>query len=453
MTAAPQINACGADLLRRFFALLDEHAIRYCVLHSYEALPEVLPTDLDTAIHPSDVGRLPDVFRSLADCGYIPAQQIGYSVRADYFVFGWTEGGEVKTFPIDVITEHRRGGVRLASGKELVAGRRRYEAFWIPAPASEFRYLLMKKVFKGSISRSQQSRLKALRGELGADEADRIVKELFGPTWAPKVVEALREESFHELLAPLARHVRLHRLVRSPFQTVSYWFGDALRGVKRCWQPTGFFVSVLGPDGVGKSTLLDGLEGQRHLFRRCARFHWRPMLVGGPGRRRGMVSPRSAPPHGLWRSLLGLGLQIADYWLGYLLLLLPALVRSSLIIFDRYYYDMPADPERYRYGGPRKLLELLCRAVPRPDLTLLLDAPADVIVARKDELTLPEAAHLRASYLAIREGVANLHLLDAAQPAEAVLAQANRIIFDEMARRFHQRSPIVGFGRPASALR
>ena len=92
MTATPPINACGTDLLRRFFALMDEHAIRYCVLHSYEALPDALPTDLDTAVHPSDVGRLTEVFRSLADCGYIPAQQIGYSVKANYFVFGWTEG-------------------------------------------------------------------------------------------------------------------------------------------------------------------------------------------------------------------------------------------------------------------------------------------------------------------------------------------------------------------------
>ena len=33
MTATPPVNACGSDLLRCFFALLDEHAIRYCVLH------------------------------------------------------------------------------------------------------------------------------------------------------------------------------------------------------------------------------------------------------------------------------------------------------------------------------------------------------------------------------------------------------------------------------------
>jgi thymidylate kinase len=139
---------------------------------------------------------------------------------------------------------------------------------------------------------------------------------------------------------------------------------------------------------------------------------------------------------------LGLGLQLADYWLGYVLLLIPGLVRSSLIIFDRYYYDMVADPARYRYGGPRRLLEVLSRVAPHPDLTLLLDAPADVIVDRKGELTLHEAEHLRGSYLSVCARVKNVHRLDATQPAEAVLTEAKLIILDEMARRFHRRSPM-----------
>ena len=175
-----------------------------------------------------------------------------------------------------------------------MAGRRRYGAFWIPSQASEFRYLLMKKILKGSISASQQSRLKELQCELGPEEAGRILHELFGRKWAAKVPEALRRDSFQGLVKPLARRVRFRHAAKRPFQAVSYWLRDGVRAVKRCAQPTGLFVTVLGPDGVGKSTLLDGLEGQRHLFRRSVRFHWRPMLVGGR-RRGGMVSPRTAP--------------------------------------------------------------------------------------------------------------------------------------------------------------
>ena len=138
---------------------------------------------------------------------------------------------------------------------------------------------------------------------------------------------------------------------------------------------------------------------------------WSGASGAGAWRRRARRRPDAA-----WRSLLGLGLQLADYWLGYVLLLIPGLVRSSLIIFDRYYYDMVADPARYRYGGSRRLLEVLSRVAPHPDLILLLDAPADVIVDRKGELTLQEAEHLRGSYLSVCARVKNVHRLDATQP-------------------------------------
>jgi len=46
------------NFLRVLFRLLDEHEIRYCVLHSYKRLPEELPSDLDLALHPGDARRL-----------------------------------------------------------------------------------------------------------------------------------------------------------------------------------------------------------------------------------------------------------------------------------------------------------------------------------------------------------------------------------------------------------
>src|SRR5271154_1419769 len=43
-----------ADFLRQLFRLLNEFSVRYCVIHSWEGLPEHLPSDLDLAVHPDD---------------------------------------------------------------------------------------------------------------------------------------------------------------------------------------------------------------------------------------------------------------------------------------------------------------------------------------------------------------------------------------------------------------
>ena len=43
------------DFLRRLFRLLNEFGVRYCVIHSWEKLPEHLGSDLDLAVHPADI--------------------------------------------------------------------------------------------------------------------------------------------------------------------------------------------------------------------------------------------------------------------------------------------------------------------------------------------------------------------------------------------------------------
>ena len=44
----------NADFLGCLFASLDASNVRYCVLHSWEDLPDHLPSDLDLAVHPDD---------------------------------------------------------------------------------------------------------------------------------------------------------------------------------------------------------------------------------------------------------------------------------------------------------------------------------------------------------------------------------------------------------------
>ena len=59
------------------------------------------------------------------------------------------------------------------------------------------------------------------------------------------------------------------------------------------------------------------------------------------------------------------------------------MIRTRLVIFDRYIYDLLVDSKRVRYGGPAWMLRLLARIVPRPELVILLDAPRGSSVVAK----------------------------------------------------------------------
>jgi thymidylate kinase len=422
---------------------LDEYQVRYCVLHSWKGLPDNLPSDLDLAVHPGDRATLPFVFQELYDKGYRLVQCLNYFAQAYYFVFVWFEDAVLKCLAVDVIFEHRRSGLISQSGEELIAGRRRFGEFWVASPVTEFVYLLAKKTWKKSVRPPQAQRLKRLVERLGRAQAEKLAGKIFMGKLKGEVVEACVNGTLKRQLGEIGARPWRTSLLRHPLGLVRFLFGEALRVMRRCLQPTGLFLVVLGPDGVGKSTLV-GRISQRcgACFRRQRIFHWRPMMIPShkeTGAR--ATNPHAEPPRGKLGSVAALFLVFLDYWLGYLLVLRPFLARSGLILFDRYFPDLLVDPLRYRYGGPMWLPKFLSRLVPLPDLLLvLLDPQNEAILSRKPEVALEELRRQQAGYWLLAEQNEKAHLIKVDQGVERTAEEAARFVVEHLARRFERRN-------------
>jgi thymidylate kinase len=117
-----------------------------------------------------------------------------------------------------------------------------------------------------------------------------------------------------------------------------------------------------------------------------------------------------------------------------------ALARSTLVLYDRHFIDILVDPKRYRYSGPKWLLQLIWRVIPKPDLVVLLHAPAEIVHSRKQELPLDETARQERSYLALVRSLENGRIIDATQPLEGVVQALTDVILrtlqERTARRF-----------------
>lgn len=114
----------------------------------------------------------------------------------------------------------------------------------------------------------------------------------------------------------------------------------------------------------------------------------------------------------------------ARYLFGWLTTLYPAKVRSTLLLFDRYYHDLLVDPRRYRFRGPMWLARWAGRMVPAPDLWLVLDAPPEILQRRKQEVPLAETARQSEAYRQLAARLHDAHIIDATQPLERVVAAA-----------------------------
>jgi thymidylate kinase len=190
----------------------------------------------------------------------------------------------------------------------------------------------------------------------------------------------------------------------------------------------GLWVAFLGPDGSGKSSVQEGyVPLMSSLFVSTNRFHLRPRLLRGSAA--GMtpnVDPHGQVPRGAFVSVVKLFFIWCDYVLGYALRIRPLLRQGGLVIFDRYYYDFLVDFRRFRYGGPQWPVALLARWVPRPDLLLILNAPAEVLQARKQEVLPEESQRQMNSYreiAQIRWLQGKTRLIDATQPLDEVVQQ------------------------------
>jgi thymidylate kinase len=189
-------------------------------------------------------------------------------------------------------------------------------------------------------------------------------------------------------------------------------------------------VAVLGPDGSGKSTPLAALGdtwprslGGVHVH------HLRPHRLDRPGAPAGpVVDPHGRPPRAALPSAAALGFVLLDWWVGYWSRIVRERAKHGLVIFDRHLLDVLVDPLRYRYGGPAWLVRAACALVPRPDVVVILDAPAAVVRARKTEVPLAESVRQCEAYRRLAREVSGAHLVDATQRPDQVLDAVTGIL-------------------------
>ncbi len=157
-------------------------------------------------------------------------------------------------------------------------------------------------------------------------------------------------------------------------------------------RPRGRFVTLVGPDGVGKTTvarrLIERFDGP------TAYVHFRPPLRGPlasapPAQDLAPPAWRGSDPSPSERVLgwLRLARSVAVFWMGYLLTVRPAVRSGHLVVSDRWGYGYWAQPRPLRFYGPRWLADLAIRLLPRPDLVAVLWADPCEVRRRKKELS------------------------------------------------------------------
>ncbi|MGH2474656.1 MAG: hypothetical protein ACRDIL_05275, partial [Candidatus Limnocylindrales bacterium] len=183
-------------------------------------------------------------------------------------------------------------------------------------------------------------------------------------------------------------------------------------------------VALLGPDGAGKSSL-------------AARI-----AAGGPMRLQsvylGLYGGSRAKRRDGQRSLPGLGLarRLVAMWGGWLVGWWAAR-RGRIVLFDRHPYDARLGDARG--SGARLRRAVLGHALPAPDLVVILDAPAELLVARKPEHPIDRIEDQRRRYLALAERLDRAIVVDAQAPLDDVARRITALAWHGVAAEVDAR--------------
>jgi hypothetical protein len=182
----------------------------------------------------------------------------------------------------------------------------------------------------------------------------------------------------------------------------------------------GLSVALLGPNGVGKSTVAAGLERGFPLGARTVHMGlWKAAAA----------NPRRLPIEILLRPLRLWARSAAAHY---------HQARGRLVIYDRYVYEarLPAQPPLV--AAKRLYHRLLEHAVPRPDVAVVLDVPGEVAFTRKQENPPEELESERRVYAEIAAREPRVTMIDASQGVDAVRAEVAEIVWDRLAARWRR---------------
>lgn len=164
----------------------------------------------------------------------------------------------------------------------------------------------------------------------------------------------------------------------------------------------GFTIAFIGTDGSGKSTMIKNIiPTLNDAFHNSVYYeHMRPNLFPSIAelfdnnyqeKNITITNPHASSTSGFFVSLLRWFYYTLDYTFGFYFKIFPIkAIRSSVWIFDRYYYDYLIDPKRSRIKLPKFIFKFGMFFIPEPDIVFCLGADPKNIQNRKPELPIGE---------------------------------------------------------------
>lgn len=412
----------------------------YAVLRNFEGLPEHNKSrDIDIIITKKSYKKIKNELVNLIDRSGWKIVTYLYSDRLITYVCAYQEGGNTEIVQWDFFVNTSVFGILLMDADEFLVYKKFNGFLYYVDVECQFldKYLYNRVVGSQYPEKYRTTREKAEHSTI----VEQKIRSLFGM----KTVAQCDKINGKKLLwTAICWNLKCHPICFLGNLILFLWtfLGNYLRS------NTGFSVGFTGPDGSGKTTVIDLLlERLAPVFRTAHKYyHFRPALFGNLGEvahsaglkkevDRDYSRPHRGGETGAFSSFVRLLYYSLDYIVGYFVKVKTVTRITRVVIFDRYYTDIICDSRRSRIYLNYKFLYRFGKLfIPSLDYNILLTAETDTILSRKKELDEEgiRTINEKIDYLANKKGYKKI--LNEQTPEIAVLGILN-YIFDNQHRK------------------
>lgn len=399
-----------AALLLTTFQRLEEAEIHYCLMRDTDQLHRL--DELDEVDLLVDKRQSKLLYQLLTQLGFVALPSWGHEPHQFFTIYD--EAGD-RWLKLDVVTGIVFGypyhTLTTNFAAMCLARRQWHSGVFVPSLECEAITLLYHCVVdKKRFDPHRRQRLQTLCSAVKDSNYLTTLLQQWGQpalTWS-QIATLVMREAWDSLLAlrpalikALAQKQWLAQTRRQGQQRLVRKLSKQLN-VRR---PPAISVAILAPDGAGKSTVVAGIQ---QSF--CFPVYTTYMGLYQKGERRGLTKVLAKA---------GFVGRLAIQWQRYLAARVQQ-ARRKLVIFDRYSYDalLPSPKPLSRLQQWRR--RLMAYACPAPDLVLLLDAPGELLYARKGEHSAAFLEEQRQGYLKLKSQLRQMVVVDATQNPDAV---------------------------------
>jgi hypothetical protein len=251
-------------IVSRLLSTFDAAGLKYCVLGDAQRASQDSDGDVDLAVAPEVLRRLPEILGGFcAAHGAALIQCVQHEATATCYWMAWeSAASSLETLQLDFCSDYMRRGRAYLRSDELLAAPRRENCsddggatVPVPRPAVAFIYYLIKRIEKRDLLQRHCDYL-SRQWALDPGGAQREIARFWPSTEARLLVEAARENDWRRVADRVGEY---RRAMRKPFPARTAWPRVVKQKLDRVRWPTGLALRIYGAQGSLKEGVIEAL--------------------------------------------------------------------------------------------------------------------------------------------------------------------------------------------------